>query len=260
MRASLVLLLSALILISGVSILIKRGASAQRDPNFFLVGTAAGYAPWVSINEQGEYEGFDIDVAHALAKQMGKELVLKDLGSMAFLFTSLDQGAIDAIIWGISITPDRLKKVSMVNYQGDITNAYPLLFWNKLPEGVATVADMKDKTVCVESASAQDMVLNKYAFINKLSMERVDDCLLNIQYAKADAALVEPAIAKKFQNRYPEIKILEVPLAPDDQVQGVGIVINKDNKELTAQVQDAVTVLKSTGIIANLEQKWDIPS
>ncbi|NRB21850.1 transporter substrate-binding domain-containing protein [Candidatus Dependentiae bacterium] len=39
----------------------------QQDKPAFVVGTAAGYAPWVSINAQGEYEGFDVDVMKTLS-------------------------------------------------------------------------------------------------------------------------------------------------------------------------------------------------
>src|ERR1700687_6135739 len=69
--------------------------------NELIVGTAAGYAPFASINPQGDLEGFDIDIAHAVADRMSKNLVIKDLGSMASLFTALDQGTIDVIIWGL---------------------------------------------------------------------------------------------------------------------------------------------------------------
>lgn len=228
------------------------------DNDIFSVGTAAGYAPFVSINPQGDYEGFDIDVAYALAKAMGKKLMLKDLGSMTSLFTALDQGKIDVIIWGLSITQDRLKKVAMIHYQGEITASYPLIFWQDIPEGIRSISDMKGKIVAVEPTSSQDAVLSKYSFIEQLPIEKVDDALLNIQYSKTDAAFVEPAIAKKFKNKYPEIKILDVPLAPEDRVQGVGIVVKQNNNELINQVQQAVTKLKSTGIITQLEQKWDI--
>ena len=260
MNLKIIICVTALLAMGGSFIWLKKSNLLQKDPNVLIVGTAAGYAPFVSINFQGEYEGFDIEVAHALAKQLGKQLILKDLGSMTSLFTALDQGSIDVIMWGISITPDRLKKVAMINYQGDITRSYPLIFWKVIPAGIQKISDMKGKTVCVEPASSQDAVLSKYAFINKFPTEKVDDALLNIQYGKVDAAFVEPAIAQKFKNKYPEIQILDVPLAPEDQVQGIGIVIKQNNTHLITQVQQAVATLKSTGSIAQLEQKWDIAS
>lgn len=224
----------------------------------FVVGTVAGYAPFVSINQQGEYEGFDVDMARAVAATMGKQLVLKDLGSMPSLFTALQQGSIDAIIWGVSITEERLQKVAMIHYQGEITSSYPLIFWESIPAGVQSIADMHGKVVCVEPASSQEAVLCQCDGIVQLSTERVDDALLNIRYGKADAAFVEPAIAKKFKAKFPELQILDVPLATKDCVQGVGIVISKDKSALIQDVTDAVSVLKKDGTVARLEQQWGI--
>lgn len=233
----------------------------SQNSNELIIGTAAGYAPWVSINPGGEYEGFDIDFANALAKQMGKKLILKDLGSMTSLFTALEQGKIDAIIWGMSITQDRLKKVAMINYQGELITSYPLLFWKTIPVEIKSMSDMDGKTVCVEPTSHQEDVLCKYyGSINRLSTEKVDDALLNIQYGKADAAFVEPAIATKFKNKFSEIQTLDVPLDEQDQVAGVGVVVKQNNKEMIKEITKAVAQLKTTDIIAQLEQKWNLAS
>lgn len=223
-----------------------------------VIGTAAGYAPFVSINQQGEYEGFDIDVAHEVAKQMNKKLILQDLGSMTPLFIALEQGTIDVIIWGLSITPQRLQKVAMIRYQGSPVTAYPLLFWEHIPAHVHSIQDMQNMTICVEPSSAQDTVLSNYPFIIKKYVERVDDALLQIQYGKADAACVEPAIAKKFMQKYPEIKQLNVPLKQEDQELGIGIAVKQNKVALQKDIELAIDELTDTGVIAELEKKWSI--
>lgn len=228
------------------------------DADNFIVGTAAAYAPFVSINEKGDYEGFDIDVAQSLAQNMNKKLVIKDLGSMAPLFMALEQGTVDAIMWGLSITNERLKKVTMVRYQGETTVSYPLIFWQTIPAHVKSIEDMKGLTVCVEPTSSQDAVLSNYPSIDKKPTEKVDDALLNIRYGKTDAAFVEPAIAKKFKTKYPQIKVIDVPLAKKDQVQGVGIAIKKENRQLSNKLEQAVRNLQSSGIIKCYEEKWGL--
>jgi ABC-type amino acid transport substrate-binding protein len=230
----------------------------QRDTKTFVVGTTGGYAPFVSINERGEYEGFDIDVANALAAKLNKKLVLKDLGSMTSLIMALEQESIDAIIWGVSITQDRLKKFALIHYQGENIISNPLIFWEKIPTGVTGLATMKSLTVCVEPSSSQSAVLNKYNDINIMPTDKIDDALLNIQYGKADAALVDRAIAKKFKAKFAEIQILEVPLDEEDQTQGVGIAIKQNNSDLIDQVKRAVSELKSNGTINDLEKKWGV--
>jgi len=254
-------ILLALIAVIGISIYLKQ---PQNDPvsnqKKFIVGTAGGYAPFVSINAQGEYEGFDIDISKALAQNMDMELEIKDLGSMSSLFIALEQGKIDAIIWALSITQERLNKVTMIKYQGDTSSSYPIMFWKEIPNNASSINELEGATICAEAGSCQEAVLNKYPFINKLPINHVDDGLLNIQYQKADGVLVEQAIAAKFQRKYPEIKVLNVPLAPEDQIQGIGIAIKKNNIELTENVQKVIMTLEKNGTIANLEQKWNIRS
>lgn len=256
MMKIMIAIIASLALVGGFIAWQRVGTRLNED--ILVVGIAAGYAPWISINASGAYEGFDIDVITAVAQKMGKKLVLKDLGSMTPLLLGLQQGSIDAIIWGMSITQDRLQKMAMVNYQGYVTNAYLLLFWKAIPDGITSIADMKDMTVCVEPASAQDTVMSKYPFIIKKYTEKVDDALLNIQYGKADAACVEPAIARKFKAKYPEIQMLEVPLADENKVYGVGICVKPNNDALIKSLEQAVSSLRQEGVIATLETQWGI--
>jgi len=233
-------------------------STEKQSQNTFIVGTVSDYAPWVSTNPNGDYEGFDVDVAKAVATQMGKQLEIKDLGSMTTLFVALDQGSIDAIIWGLSITQERLDKMAMIRYQGDEVTSYPLIFWKQIPDLVKSINDMNGMTICVEPASAQEAVLRDYPTINIQPTERVDDALLNIQYGKANAALVEPAIANKFKQKYPEIVSLEVPLSAQNRVYGVGIAIKQQNTSLTDSVTKAVKALIQNGTIARYEKTWGI--
>jgi ABC-type amino acid transport substrate-binding protein len=252
------LLLLIILTVGAISSYFIFNTTKDTTNNTLVVGTAAGYAPYVSMNEQGTYEGFDIDFASALATKLNKKLVLKDLGSMTSLMMALEQGSIDTIIWGISITQDRLKKFAMIHYQGQNTTSNPLLFWNQIPPHITDLSSMKGMTVCVEPSSSQSAILSKYNNINIVPTEKVDDALLNVRYGKADAALVDPAIAKKFKTKFPEIKVLNIPLKVEDQVQGVGVVTTKNNSELIASIQKAVAELKSDGTMKNLEKKWNL--
>ena len=167
------------VLMIGIAIYFFVQKSAVQDSSTFVVGTAAGYAPFVSVNPSGEYEGFDIDVAKAVANQMGKKLVIKDLGSMASLFMALDQGMIDVIIWGMSITQDRLAKVAMIHYYGTPEIAHPLIFWKTIPANIKTLDDMAGKIVCVEPASSHAAVLAKFPKIQTMPTEKIDDALFS---------------------------------------------------------------------------------
>lgn len=258
MKRKIIIFLALSVLILSSIYFYKKFQPIQQDTKTFVIGTAAGYAPFASINAQGDYEGFDIDIANSLAQELDKQLVIKDLGSMAPLFIALEQGSIDAIIWGLSITQERLNKVAMIRYAGEQIISYPLIFWEKIPASITSINDMRTMTIAAEPASAQERVLRKYSFITIKPTEKIDDALLNIQYGKADAAFVEQAIANKFKKIYPQIQILEVPLVPEDQVVGIGIAIKKENTALINQIQAAIDQLNRDNRIKQLEQKWNI--
>jgi polar amino acid transport system substrate-binding protein len=252
----IILVASALVLASIIFIPYKK--PTQSSLEILTIGTASGYAPFVSTNQTGEYEGFDIDVANQLATQLGQQLVIKDLGSISALFMALEQGSIDCIIWGLSITKDRLKKVAMVQYQDEQITSYPLLFWEKIPNNITSINDMAGKIISVEPASAQDAVLDNYPALLRQAVDKIDDAVLMIQYGKTDAALVEPAIARKFQKKYSQIKILPLPLAPEDQEQGIGIALKKNNVTLIQKIKQAIQPLQKNGSIKELEAKWNL--
>lgn len=252
---------SVIIGLLGLVVCVAYALFSRKDngiKNQLIVGTASGYAPFVSVDHAGHYEGFDIDVARNLAHEMGKELVIRDLGSMVPLFTALDQGSIDVIIWGLSITHGRLKKVAMIRYEGDTVTTYPLIFWKEIPNNVKTIHDMEGMAICCEPATSQESVLLKYPGIIIVPTEKVDDALLNLQTGKAIAALVEPAIARKFQKKYPEIKMLPVELSAQDQVHGIGIAIKKEKSDRIKAVEIAVAALEKRGILKQLAEKWGI--
>lgn len=225
----------------------------------FVVGIVSGYLPFVGLDGNGNYEGFDIDVAQHIAERMNKKLILKDCGSMGSLFVSLHQNLVDSIMWGLSITQSRLEKIAMVRYYGDDICSYALVFWDQSFPLINSLDDCTDKIISVEAGSVQEKMLDSYPLIKKLSVDRVDDALLNIQYGKTDGALVESIIAKKFKILFPDrIAIVQVPLKESECEFGFGIGINKNNTILVNAIKNAIKSLEQDGTMNQLKEKWDL--
>nr|WP_237559965.1 transporter substrate-binding domain-containing protein [Desulfohalovibrio reitneri] len=78
------------------------------------------FEPWAMKDAQGEFIGFEIDVAKRLAEDMGVELELVST-QWAGIIPALLTGKFDVIIGGMSIRADRAKKVNFsipYNYTG----------------------------------------------------------------------------------------------------------------------------------------------
>lgn len=94
------------------------------DDSTFVVGLECDYAPfnWLT-NDDSAYpiagtkfycDGYDVEIAKMIAKELGRELVIKAIDWESLIF-SLNANEIDAIIAGMSPTPARMESVSFTN-------------------------------------------------------------------------------------------------------------------------------------------------
>lgn len=234
--------------------------SKPQENNTLKVGMFV-WAPFMTINPQGEFEGFDVDVAQELAKRMGKKLEIQDLGALSSCFIALEQNKIDLIMSDLDITEQRLQKLALVQYTGDKTTFFELVFWNEIPEGINNIEDLRampNITVCAEAGSAQEKFLDSITYVTKKPMSSAMDMLLDIKYGKSMAVILEPTIAARFKKQEPAFKTLQVSLPTSFQVYGCGIGIKKQQQKLIATVTNLVQDMKVDGILPALEKKWGL--
>lgn len=232
-----------------------------KDSKPLIVGTASGYAPFVSLNEKGDYEGFDIDVAKEVARKLARPLVLKDCGSMPSLMLALKQKKVDAIIWGISITEDRQKNIELIFYQGERVDTVSLVFWNQIPE-VETLSDLSNlkKPICVEAGSYQEDIFKTCPNISLKYFDGINDVILDLKYGKSQASAIDSSLIPRFKAKYPELKVLSLPLPKELQSMGNGIGLNQSDRVLADKVRKAIEELREEGVIFQLEKKWGLKS
>lgn len=223
-----------------------------------IVGTTSGYAPYVSLNKKGDYEGFDIDFAEALSQKLGRKLILKDCGSLPSLLLSLQQKKIDVLIWALSITEERMKKIEMVYYQGEKVTEMPVLFWKKIPQNIKSLEDLNPYTVSVEAGSFQENIIKKHPNIRCKQVEKITDAIMEIRFGKSNAAFADPSLVKSLKAQYPDLLVAYLPLRAEEYSLGNGIGIHKKEGALVQQVRKATEELIAEGKVRELEKKWSI--
>lgn len=222
------------------------------------VGLQSGYPPFEFMDEDGKVVGFDVDVAHLLAKKLERELIIKDMEFEGEIL-SLKQGKIDLIISGMNITPSRLKEIHMVPYHSEGPNSLSLVFWENIPEGVKSIEDiakLPNPTISLESGAVTETYISRHSNIKVRSFDGALASLMDVKFGKSIANLVDPSVGQYLQKQHPQIKILDIPLSNEEMIMGFGIGVKKENKELYFQVQAIIQELKSSGEIQKLQSKW----
>lgn len=224
-----------------------------------VIGMQSGYPPFEMYDTQGVLVGFDVDLGTALAAKLGKKPHFHDMEFEGEII-SLKQGKIDLIMSGMNITSNRLKQIAMVPYLGDKSSELTLIFWNSIPAGVTTIDDLKkipNAHVSVELGAVPELFLQKHFPSQPIrSFDSALSSLMDVKFGKSLANLVEPDVATYLQQQHPEIQTLTVPLPAEDEIQGFGIGINKNNLELITQIDQAIQEMKDSGELQMLQGKW----
>lgn len=105
----------------------KFGNIGVRDPNLdstlikeimqrgeLRVGLEAGYGPFEMVDQNGDFSGFDVDLANEIAKAMGVNLVIVNT-PWDGIIDALLSNAFDIIISSMSITPEREIRVDFTD-------------------------------------------------------------------------------------------------------------------------------------------------
>jgi polar amino acid transport system substrate-binding protein len=129
------------------------GAASVPNPIVWCVDTT--YPPAESI-VNGKAAGYDIDIANAIAKQLGSTAQIKTTG-FTVIIPALKQKKCNAIISSMTITKDRAKQVHFSPYL-DVGTLLMVKKGN--PAHVTDLASLSGKSAAVESATTQLDVLN----------------------------------------------------------------------------------------------------
>lgn len=223
--------------------------AAEAAGKTIRIATEGAYPPFNYTNADGTLAGYDIDVANALCDQMQVkcEIVAQDWDG---IIPGLLAQKYDAVIAGMSITPERQEKV-------DFSEPYfaNTMVWLTDSAGGFDPKSIKDLTLggqrsTTPGAYLQDNYEGKDGNTVQL-YDSYDNAYLDLKSGRSDAVLAEKVSAKSW-------------LA--DNTEGFGIVgdeiDNNDNiaiavrkgDALKADFDKALSEIRSNGELARLEQ------
>ena len=238
-------------MISGVT------SYAGVEDKTLVVGFDAEYPPFGYMNDEGEYVGFDLDVAQLVCDNLGWELVKTPI-NWDSKDMELNSGNIDCIWNGFTIN----------GREDDYTWSDPYLNNEQVmvvaaDSGIETLADLAGKNVVVQAASAALDALNSddnkdltASFASLTENPDYNTAFMNIDSGAADAVAVDIGVAKYQLAQREEGKyvILDEPI----QSEQYGIGFKKGNEELRDTVWAEVMKLYEAGEIDKLAEQYEV--
>lgn len=204
-----------------------------KDTKKLVIGTNAGYYPFEMIDKDGKMVGYDMDVANAIAKELGAKVEVKQFGFDA-LIPALQSGKIDMILAGMTITDERAAVVNFANSYYETGQSVMVKSDSKIKD--PKDLDKKGTTIAVQIATT-GAIVSKKEFKNAEIKEFEDfpAAALAVQQGQVDAVVYdEPAIKVYVLQNEGKVKALDDLLASDK----LGIALNKDDDETLKWVNE----------------------
>jgi polar amino acid transport system substrate-binding protein len=219
--------------------------------------TDATYPPEESIPTGSTNPvGSDIDIASAVAAQMGVKAQFKNTGFDGII-AALKAKHCDAVISGMNDTPDRRKQVDFVDY---LSVGQSIMVKAGNPQHLTSLGSLSGKSVSVESGTTnRDFLAAQSAKLVKAGKKAITiktfpkdtDAAAALKAGRVDAYFGDSPVVVYYVNKDKALSVGGSPINPIP----IGIAVRKGDA-LTAATQKAITALYANGTMKKIVAKW----
>lgn len=211
----------------------------------FTFATSGEFAPFSTTNAEGVMSGFDVEVAEAVAKELGLEPNPKKF-KFASIVEGVKTGRFDVAVASHTITPKRQKHVDFSTpyyYSG------PQIF-TRPDSAIETRDDLKGKEVAVSKGSTYAKTAKEVTEDIKVYDSDVI-ALEALSNGKHNAVITDFITGKEAISNDFNIEAKEL-LGRSEQA----IAVAKDNDQLLEDVNKALQTLRENGTLKKLSEKY----
>jgi polar amino acid transport system substrate-binding protein len=208
------------------------------------------FPPFGSLGPDLKLQGYDIDMAGLIAKELGVKAELVPVTStnrIPFLTT----GKVDVVISSLGKNAERAKVI-------DFTQAYapfPKSVYGPKDVSIKGPADLAGKTIGVTRGSTEDLALSAVAPASATIKRYEDNNATAQSYLIGQVQLVTVGnIVANAVNERTKLRQLDLKFPVEDTPCYVGVA--KGEPALLDKVNAAITKLKTDGRLNDLSQRW----
>ncbi len=218
-----------------------------------VLGTDPTFQPFEFKGADGRIQGFDIDVAGAVAKDLGVKLQIQAVGFGALMPQAVTSGRVDLAMSGITITPERAKVVSFSAPYYRSAQVFIVRTGN--PGKFAWPADIKGKVIGVQANTTGQFAAEETLKPKGAVIKVYDDFaggLADVRAGRIAALIGDAPTVSDLGRRLPgQFAQAGQALVAEDY----GAVFKKGS-DLAAAADKTLARMKKTGEYQKLLDKW----
>lgn len=227
---------------------------AKSGKDTFTVGFDQDFPPFGYVGDDGEFTGFDIEMATECAKRMGKEVVLQPIDWDA-KDMELESGTIDCIWNGFTMN-GREDQYTWSDSYMDNTQVVIV----KKDSGIEKLADLEGKIVEVQKESSAQSALEDEdhtellaSFGEFLQVAEYNTAFMDLESGAVDAIAIDIGVANfQLEGKEDDYVILDEVISSEQYAVG----FLKGNETLRDEVQSTLMEMVEDGTFAEISDKY----
>lgn len=230
------------------------GAFTTVEDGKLHMSTNAAFPPYEMTTDAGGFEGIDVEVAEAIAKKLGLELVVDDMGFDAAL-TAVQTGQSDIAMAGITVTDERLE---VMDFSDSYATGIQVIIV-KEDSPIQTVDDLENADMIGTQKATTGYIYcsdtpenGGYGEDHVTAFDTGALAVMALVNGQVDAVVIDNEPAKAYVAENPGLKILDTEFTVEDYAIGFA----KGNDALREAVNTAMAELKADGTFQSIVDKY----
>lgn len=250
----------AVLIIGVVAMMAVAPMGKAAEQKQFIVGFDAEFPPYGYMDDNGEYVGFDLDLAEEVCKRNGWKLVKRPI-AWDSKDSELATGAISCIWNGFTMNGREDNYTWSTAY---VDNSQVVIV--KKDSNVHKLSDLKGKRLIVQSDSSALAALtgddatkeNKKLAASLKDLQQVADynsAFMNLESGMVDAIAMDIGVASyQMSAKVDNFRMLDERLSSEEY----GIGFKKGNTKLRDEVQKTLLTMLADGTFEQIVNKWGL--
>lgn len=219
-----------------------------QDKGTMVVGIT-DFAPMDYKDDDGEWIGFDADLARAYAESIGVEVEFIEI-NWDSKEMELENKNIDCVWNGMTLT-DGVKE-AMETSNPYCNNAQVVVVGSDKADSIKGVEDCADLAFAVEAGSAGEEQANENGF-NSTGVETQADAVMEVAAGTADACIIDSLMAGAMVGEGTSYPNLTATIGLNEELYGVGF---RKGSDMAASLNEFLKAAYDDGTVGEIAEKY----